>query len=79
MKNFIRLKDNILSMDREAERLGRLKPEEKVAIAIGMTDFCVRVCEAGIRAQYPGISEAELIEKLRERLQWSKRGRRREE
>jgi hypothetical protein len=64
-------------MDSESERLGRLKPEEKVAIAIDMTDFCVSVCEAGIRAQYPGISEEELLVKLRERLEWSKRYRRR--
>ena len=64
-------------MDKEAERLGRLKPEEKVAIAIDMTDACVRVCADGIRTQYPGISEEELMAKLRERLEWSKRGRRR--
>ena len=62
-------------MDKEAERLGRLKPEEKVAIAIDMTDACVRVCADGIRTQYLGISEAELLEKLRERLEWGKRGR----
>jgi hypothetical protein len=52
-----------------------LKPEEKVAV--DMTDACVRVCAAGIRAQYPGISEEELLAKLRERLEWGKRGRRR--
>jgi hypothetical protein len=62
-------------MDPNWERLGRLKPEEKVMIAIDMTDSCVRVCADGIRQQYPGISEQELIEKLRERLQWSKRNR----
>lgn len=64
-------------MDREAERLGRLKPEEKVVIAMDMTDACVRVCAAGIRTQYPSISEEELLAKLRERLEWSKRYRRR--
>ena len=62
-------------MDKNAERLGRLKPEEKVAICMDMTGFCVRVCAAGIRAQYPSISEEELLEKLRERLEWSKRYR----
>jgi hypothetical protein len=66
-------------MDREAERLGRLKPEEKVAIAMDMTDFCVRVCATGIKAQQPDISEEELIAKLRERFEWSKRWRKREE
>jgi hypothetical protein len=69
----------VCSVDENWERLGRLKPEEKVAMAIEMTDLCVNVCAAGIKAQHPGISEAELIEKLRERLEWSKRWRKREE
>jgi hypothetical protein len=63
----------VRGMDSESERLGRLKPEEKVAM--DMTDFCVRVCADGIRAQYPGIGEEELLAKLRERLEWCKRGR----
>jgi hypothetical protein len=62
-------------MDPNWESLGRLKPEEKIMIAIDMTESCVQVCAAGIRQQYPGISEQELIEKLRERLQWIKRNR----
>jgi hypothetical protein len=66
-------------LDKNAERLGRLKPEEKIAIAIDMTDACVRICGDGIRAQNPGISEEELIEKLRERLEWIKRKRTRVE
>lgn len=65
-------------MDKDAKRLGRLKPEEKVAIAIDMTDACVRVCAAGIRAQCPNISEAELNAKLSKRLEWSKHQRKRE-
>jgi hypothetical protein len=59
--------------------LGPLKPEEKLAIAMDMTDACVRICAEGIKAQYPGISEEELLEKLRERLEWSKRRGKREE
>ncbi|MBN1245525.1 hypothetical protein JXA31_08025 [Candidatus Bathyarchaeota archaeon] len=62
-------------MGSEFERLGRLKPEEKVAVALDMSDACVRVCADGIRAQYPGISEEELLARLRERLEWGKRGR----
>ena len=65
-------------MDKDAKRLGCLKPEEKVAIAIDMTDACVRICATGIRAQCPDITEAELNEKLRKRLEWSKRHRKRE-
>jgi len=64
-------------MDEQAERLGRLKPEDKVAIAIDMTDTSVRTCAAGIRMQHPDISEKDLIEQLRERLQWSKRNQKR--
>lgn len=63
-------------MDKNAKRLGRLKPEEKVNIAIDMTDACIRICADGIRAQNPKITEEELIEKLRERLNWAKRVRR---
>jgi hypothetical protein len=62
-------------MEENWERLGRLKPEQKVLIAIDMTDGCVRICADGIRNQYPGISEEELLEKLRERLEWTKRDR----
>ena len=62
-------------MDKDWERLGRFKPEEKVRICMDMTDACVRICADGIRNQFPGISEEELMEKLRKRLQWSKRNR----
>jgi len=55
------------------ERLGRLKPEEKVNLAIGMSDVCVRVCADGVRDQNPGISEEELIERVRERLLFGKK------
>jgi hypothetical protein len=58
------------------ERLGRLKPEEKVDLAIDMTDVVLGVCAEGIRLQHPKISDEELLEKLRERLEWSKRQRR---
>ena len=59
-------------MDEEWKRLGRLKPNQKVQIAIDMTDGCMRVCADGIRHQFPGISDEELLEKLRERIQWLK-------
>ena len=65
-------------MDENTRRLGNLKPEEKVAIAIDMTDACVRICATGIRAQCPDITEAGLNEKLRKRLEWSKRPRKHE-
>jgi hypothetical protein len=62
-------------VDENWKRLGRLKPEEKIALCMDMTDFYVHVCAKGIKAQCPGISEEELITKLRERLEWPKRHR----
>jgi hypothetical protein len=62
-------------MDGEFERLGRLSPEVKVAVALELSEGCVRVCADGIRAACPGISEEELLVRLRERLVWGKRGR----
>jgi len=59
------------------ERLGRLPPEERVNLAIGMSNVCVRVCADGVRDQNPGISEEELIERVRERIEWSKRWQKR--
>jgi len=38
----------------------------------------VRICAEGIKAQFPSISDKELMEKLRERLEWSKRWQKRE-
>lgn len=61
------------NLDKDAEHLGRLKPEEKITIAVDMTDACFRICADGIRAQNSDISKEELIEKLRERLEWLKR------
>jgi len=55
------------------ERLGRLKPEDRVNLAVGMSDVCIRVCADGVRDQNPGISEEELIERVRERLMFDKR------
>lgn len=62
-------------MDKDIERLGRLKPEEKVLICMDMTNGCIRICADGIKDLFPDISEQELILKLRERLEWSKRKR----
>jgi hypothetical protein len=58
--------------------LRRLKPEGKVNIAIDMTDACVRVCAEGIIAQCPNIEDNELLKKLRERIEYAKKWRRRE-
>jgi hypothetical protein len=67
-----------MPMDKDEKHLGRLKPEEKVAIAIEMTDGCVRICAAGIRSQCPDVSVAEVNNKLRKRLEWQRRLSKRE-
>jgi len=61
--------------DGDLERVGRLPPEVKVMMAIDMTEAMVRICAEGIKAEHPNITEKELIEKLRERLEWSERWR----
>jgi len=38
-----------------------------------MSDVCIRVCADGVRDQNPGISEEELIERVRERLMFDRR------
>ncbi len=57
----------------DLERVGRLLPEEKVNLAIDMTDAMVHVCAQGMKAQNPDITEEELTRKLRERFKWAKR------
>jgi hypothetical protein len=56
--------------------VSRLKPEEKVNLAINMTDVCLRICAEGIREQHPDITEKELVERVRERIQYARRCRR---
>jgi len=55
----------------------KLKPEERVDLAVNMSDVCIRVCAEGVKAQYPNISEEKLIELVRERLMFEKNLRRR--
>lgn len=52
-----------------------LKPEDKVTMTICMSDACVRICAEGIRAQFPNITDEELLEKLRERLDHNRKQR----
>jgi len=53
-------------------KLEKLRPEEKVNLSINMVDVVTRICAEGIKAQNKNISERELLEKLRERLRYSK-------
>jgi len=51
----------------------KLKPEEKVNLAIDMTDVCVQVCAEGVRDQNRDITEAQLMKELRRRIMYQKR------
>ena len=57
------------------ERMSRLAPEAKVAIAIDMIDSSARISSSAIRDRNPDISDQDLLNKLRERVNHSKRRR----
>jgi len=63
--------------EEDLERVGRLPGDVKVQMAIEMTETVVGVCAEGIKAQNPGITDEELMQKLRERIEWSKRWQKR--
>lgn len=52
---------------------GKLKPEEKVNLAIGMTDVCTRICAEAVRNRNQSLKEDEVIERVRERIMYAKR------
>lgn len=60
-------------MRRQTEQLGKLKPEQKIAVAIEISDACMQICATGIRAQNPNLNEKSLLEELRKRTEWMKR------
>lgn len=51
----------------------KLKPEEKVNLAINMTDVVVQICADGVKDENPNITQAQLREKVRERIMYLKR------
>jgi len=53
--------------------LRKLKPEDKVNLAINMTDVCVQICANAIKDQNKNITEEQLIEEVRERIMYQKR------
>ncbi|MEM2385940.1 MAG: hypothetical protein QXT10_07160 [Candidatus Bathyarchaeia archaeon] len=54
---------------------GRLKPEERVDLAVNMSSVCIRICAEGVKSRHPNISEEKLIELVRERLAYCKNKR----
>ena len=51
------------------QRWRKLKPEERVDVAVGMTDVAVNISAENERRRNPRISEEGLILRIRERLQ----------
>jgi len=51
----------------------RLKPEERVNVAVYMSDLCSRVCANSIKDRDCKITEEDLIERLRERISFVSR------
>jgi hypothetical protein len=58
------------------DRVGQLKSEEKVNMAIDMTEAMVEACIDGIKAGNPNMTEQELMKELRHRLRWAKQWQR---
>jgi len=50
--------------------------EEKVNLAINITDTCVRVCADAIRDKYATVKEEDLLEGVRERIAFLRRRKR---
>lgn len=46
----------------------KLGAEEKVEVAVNMSDVCVRICAEGIRKQNISIKEERVVQKVRERI-----------
>lgn len=47
--------------------------EERVNLAIDITDACVRVCADAVRDEEPKMKEEELLERVRERIMHGRR------
>jgi len=51
----------------------RLKPEEKVKVAVSMVDVVTRICADSERERNPSVTEDTLISILRRRFQFGRR------
>ncbi len=57
------------ALDRQIERYRAMTGEERILIALNLHKLSCDVAREGIRHQYPGASEAEIDQRLRERMQ----------
>ncbi|MGB9717289.1 MAG: hypothetical protein ACPL4E_02450 [Thermoproteota archaeon] len=60
-------------MNKRAEQWSNLKPEQKIEVALEISDACMQLCAAGIKAENPNLDEKRLFEELRKRVEWMKR------
>jgi hypothetical protein len=51
----------------------KMKPEDRVNLAVSMSSVVAEICADGIRDSHPGIREKELIRLVRSRLFWRRR------
>ncbi len=51
----------------------RLKRDERVNVAVYMSDLCVNVCVDSVKDQNRTINEEELVKRVRERMSFGKR------
>jgi len=51
----------------------RLKPEDRVMVAVSMVDVVTQVAAEGEKERNPGITEDALISRLRRRFQFGRR------
>lgn len=54
-------------------RRSRLKPDEKVNVAVYISDACVRVCADSIKDRERRINKKKLMKRVRARIDFGKR------
>ncbi len=59
------------ALETQIERYRQMTGEERLAIALRLHELSCNVAREGIRAQFPGASEAEVERRLRERIRLS--------
>jgi hypothetical protein len=56
------------ALESQIERYRQMTGDERLQIGLRLHELSCNVARDGIRAQHPGITEAEVEEKLRERI-----------
>ncbi len=56
------------ALEAQIERYRQMTGEERLALGLRLHELSCELAREGIRSQFPGISEAEVEQKLRERI-----------